>query len=758
MLEIFKIMALIGANNDEAIDKMDDTADKGKSLASKLSSGLGTAAKVVGAASVAAVSVASAAVTSLVKSSVESYAEYEQLAGGTELMFGDAYEFVMGKSKEAYKNVQMSQNDYLQQVNGFAVGLKTALGGNEQAAAELADKIITAEADVVAATGNSQEAVQNAFNGIMKSNFTMLDNLQIGITPTKEGFQEVIDKVNDWNAANGNATEYQIENLADCQAALVDYIEMQGLAGYAADEASKTIQGSLASVKGAWANLKTSIATGEDIGQNIKNLFDVGLEMLQKNIIPRISEIMVNIGEAVKEAAPMLAEIFPILVNDILPVLLDSALILIKALIPVLVENIPMIVTSIVDILIESLPVLIEGAVQLFMGLVLAIPIIIEKLWEALPEIGNAIIQSLAPVPDMILGMFGTSVDNVKKKFEPLTDFFSKTWNSIVDSLKPIIEAIQKAFEEAWEVIQIIWNAVKPYFEMVWNNVKAIFSVVKDVLGNYFKMAWENIKAIWNVVTAYFKAVWESIASIFSVVKDILAGDFKSAWEEIKHIVSIWADYFKTVWENIKAIFGNVKTFFKDSFESAWEGIKQVFSNVGTFFGGLWNTIKDKFSNLGTSIAEAIGDAVKSGINGIIGMIESTINKAIGLINGAIKLINKLPGVNVSSISEVELPRLAKGGVLEKGQVGLLEGDGSEAVVPLENNRKWIARVSEDMKSQGIGGDSESTGLLKDILALLQSIKANGDDLPETLVDSMATGLKFNINNREFARLVKVVN
>ena len=136
-------------------------------------------------------------------------------------MFGDAFETVMENAKNAYKTVQMSQNEYLQQVNGFATGLKTAFGGNEQAAAELAHKIVKAEADIIAATGNTAENVQNAFNGIMKSNFTMLDNLQIGITPTKEGFQEVIDKVNEWNEANGRATNYQMGNLADMQSALV---------------------------------------------------------------------------------------------------------------------------------------------------------------------------------------------------------------------------------------------------------------------------------------------------------------------------------------------------------------------------------------------------------------------------------------------------------------------------------------------------------------------------------------------------------
>ena len=140
-----------------------------------------------------------AAVGKITQSAATNYAEYEQLIGGTELMFGDAYDFVTEKAENAYKTVQMSQNEYLTQVNGFATGLKTALGGNEQAAAELADRIIQAEADIVAATGNTHEAVQNAFNGIMRSNFTMLDNLQLGITPTKEGFEELINQVNAWN-------------------------------------------------------------------------------------------------------------------------------------------------------------------------------------------------------------------------------------------------------------------------------------------------------------------------------------------------------------------------------------------------------------------------------------------------------------------------------------------------------------------------------------------------------------------------------
>lgn len=299
---VFELFATISLDTDEYERKLKDSENKTSTFADVLKANLASGAIIAGVKKLAGV------VADVGKAAYTSYARYEQLAGGAQLMFGDAYDFVAEKARNAYKTVQMSQNDYLQQVNGFATGLKTALGGNVQAAAELSDKVITAEADVVAATGNTQEAVQNAFNGIMKSNFTMLDNLQLGITPTKEGFQQLIDKVNEWNAENGEATSYTIDNLADCQAALVDYIEMQGLAGYAANEAAGTIEGSTASMKAAWQNLATGMADSSADMEGLTKDFVDSVFTAGRNIIPRVQQIVTGVGTATAEAISYLRE------------------------------------------------------------------------------------------------------------------------------------------------------------------------------------------------------------------------------------------------------------------------------------------------------------------------------------------------------------------------------------------------------------------------------------------------------------------
>ena len=156
---------------------------------------------------------------------------------------------------------------------------------------------------------------------------------------------------------------------------------------------------------------------------------------------------------------------------------------------------------------------------------------------------------------------------------------------------------------------------------------------------------------------------------------------------------------FNNLWSGIKNTFSAVPTWFKTTFTNAWNNVKQVFSSWGQFFKGLWDKIKSTFSSLGSSIANAISGAVKSGINGVINMIQNTINRAIDLINGAINLINKLPAVNVSKISRLSLPRLAKGGIVDDPTLAEVGESGREAIIPLENNKGWIRELAAELKS-----------------------------------------------------------
>lgn len=442
-MNLLDLFVKITVDNSDVDRGLGETSSRAETLANKLKGGLATAAKV-GAAAVAA---GGTAIVAFSKKAMDAYADYEQLAGGAKLMFGEAYDFIAEKAKNAYSTVQMSQNDYLQQVNGFATGLKTALGGNEQAAAELADRIINAEADIVAATGNSQEAVQNAFNGIMKSNYTMLDNLQIGITPTKEGFQEVIDKVNEWNTANGRATAYQIENLADCQSALVDYIEMVGMQGYAANEAASTIQGSVASMKGAWSNLLVGIADENADFKTLTSNFVDSLVAVGANIIPRVNVIIQGLTQLITQASQT---IIPLVVQTLLenlPSIIAAGMDLIMALVNGVLDNIDLLVDCvlelidvIVDKLIENLPKLIDGGIKLTValanGLIKAVPDLLSKIPQIIYAIVNGLVSGIPNIMEVGKNMVRGVWEGIKGMGDWLWSCVKGFFGGIVDGVK----------------------------------------------------------------------------------------------------------------------------------------------------------------------------------------------------------------------------------------------------------------------------------------------------------------------------------
>lgn len=482
----------LGNSITKEFESAGDAAGKkgGKKGGSAFSKAFSAAATAAGAT----IAAAATAVSAITKTAVTNFSEYEQLVGGAQLMFGEAYDSVAERAANAYATVQMSQNDYLQQVNGFATGLKTALGGDEQAAADLADKIITAEADIVAATGNSQEAVQNAFNGIMKSNFTMLDNLQLGITPTQEGFQELIDKVNEWNAANGEATSYQMGNLADMQSALVDYVEMQGLAGYAANEASETISGSWAATTAAWDNLLVGMADGNaDIELLVQNLVSTVVGSTDEmgnhingfldNLLPVIVTALEGIGTAVEMVAPIISEKLPGIVESVLPQLIGAATTMINGLvaalpviISILADQAPMIVEMLVQGLVANLPALVTAGLQLIAGLV-------QGIINSIPVLLEGALQAAKALLDAFLGFFGIHSPStvMQSAGVNLMQGLSNGIRSMVSGLMSQVISIGQNL--ILGIRQGIQNMVSSLWQTMVNAVQGVINGAKRLLG-----------------------------------------------------------------------------------------------------------------------------------------------------------------------------------------------------------------------------------------------------------------------------------
>ena len=555
-MNLFELFVKIGAK-----DEASGTISK---ITSGLGKGLATAAKI----GTAAVGAAAAGITALTKQSVQSYAEFEQLVGGAELMFGDAFQTVMQNAQDAYKTVQMSQNEYLQQVNGFATGLKTALGGNEQAAAELAHNIVQAEADIIAATGNTAENVQNAFNGIMKSNFTMLDNLQIGITPTKEGFQEVIDKVNEWNKANGEATSYQMGNLADMQSALVDYIEMVGMSGYAQAEASKTISGSIASMKSAWSNLLTGLADDNaDFGKLVDNLVytlagdESGEGGVINNMLPRIEKAIGGIATLIEKAAPILVDALPPLVNRVVPSLISAATGMVNAVIKVL----PDLLNTVVDALIQNAPALITAAIGFVQSLIQGIQdnyqILVDGAIQIVTQLATGVLNMLPKIVALGLDLIVSLANGIATSLPTLIP-------TIIDVVLKIVETLTN--QET--LTQLLGAAFTIITELAWGLIDnidklldAVFLLIDGMIdfllrpANLAMLIETAIELVLAIGTGIIKAIPQLLVSVATLIGSIFANFFTADWKSIgTNLVDGLKKGISNAWTNLKKWFKNL--------------------------------------------------------------------------------------------------------------------------------------------------------------------------------------------------------
>lgn len=274
-----------------------------------------------------------------------------------------------------------------------------------------------------------------------------------------------------------------------------------------------------------------------------------------------------------------------------------------------------------------------------------------------------------------------------------------------------------------------LWNNVegfRNFWIRAWASIKSEASKAWNDITRYFTVAWNGIRKTWSAVTGFFRGVWSGIRSAFSSVGSWFGTQFRNAWNGVRNAWNGARSFFSGIWSGIRNTFSAVPSWFRSQFQRAWSNIKSVFSGWGSFFSGLWSQIRSRFGTIGTSIGTAMGNAVRSGMNGVISAVQNTINRGIGLINSAIRLANKLPGIDVGTVPTLSLPRLARGGVLERGQVGLLEGTGAEAVVPLENNREWLSRVAQDLNElqaeQRTYSNEDTIARLNRIIELLEQL------------------------------------
>ena len=601
----------------------------------KAGQAIGKAIKAGCKVAVGALATVGTALTGFITASVNSFAEYEQLVGGVEKLFGDSAGTVQKYAQEAYKNAGISANDYMTQITSFSASLISSLGGDTVKAAEYGNMAINDMADNANVFGSSMEDIQNAYQGFAKQNYTMLDNLKLGYGGTKEEMLRLIEDANKVKEAMGENADLTIDSYADVIEAIHLVQNEMGITGTTAKEAEGTISGSIAMTKSAWQNLMTGLADGNaNIPALVEGVISSATSVLE-NIIPVVKQIIQNIPVAISEISPEAGQAFQ----------------------------------TIVDVIMASIPVLQQALETVFNVIVSVINYVREN---------TGVIIGVATAIGTVVAAIGlyNAVSAVKMAMDAAQ----------VSTLGALISA--KLASAAATMA-----AIAPYVLIV-AAIAAVIAIIVLCIKN-----WDKIKeTVINVATAIGEKVQEMAQKVgewFGNMKDAISQKVEEA---------------KTAVVNK---FNEIKTGISDK-------IIAVKNTVSSIFEGIKSTISSKVQAAKTTVL-SVFDGIKTGITNAINGAKQGVSDAIDKIKGFFNFSWSLPKIKMPhfsitgsfSLNPPSIPKFgvewyAKGGVFDsptlfgygKGSIGGLGEAGAEAIVPLENNTKWLDRIAERLAAK----------------------------------------------------------
>lgn len=538
----------------------------------KIGSAVNTAVK----ASAAAVGAASAGVAALGTACINAYADYEQLVGGVETLFKDSADTIQTYADNAYKTAGLSANEYMETVTSFSASLLQSLDGDTEKAAAAADLAITDMADNANKMGTAMESIQYAYQGFAKQNYTMLDNLKLGYGGTKEEMERLLA-----DAEKLSGVKYDLSSYADVVEAIHVIQTEMGITGTTAKEASTTIQGSVASMKAAWANLMVGMADDTQNFDMLLSNFIESIGTVADNLLPRIGIVIEGMGKLVAGLAPEIASALPTLTNELLPNLVELGVQSISALVQGIQENGDSLAAGALSIV----GTLAEGIAEL-------LPMVADTAASLAVSLADGLTESLPNIIPIAIETISTLVENL-----------TENANTVIDAGIQIILALGEG----------LIAALPQLIETIPQIVINIANVIND---NAPKLVDTALYLITRLATGLLAATPTILANIPKIIEAIVAAFMAFQWLNLgKQLIDGVANGVKKAGESMATAAKNAFSKFKAKITGS--EVATELKNIGKYIiDGIVGGIKNSLSNI-ANVAGKIKDTLLSKLKGL---------------------------------------------------------------------------------------------------------------------------------------------
>lgn len=443
--------------------------------------------------------VAAAGIGKIISESINMGGALQQSLGGIETLFGaggrsveeyaqsvgksvdavkDEYaslmksqQTVMDNAAQAYKTVGLSANDYMEQTTSFAASLLSSVSNDTQAAADLANMAMVDMADNANKMGTDMQDIQNAYQGLAKQNYTMIDNLKLGYGGTQAEMQRLLN-----DASKLSGVKYDLGNLADMYSAIHVIQQEMDITGTTAREAATTLTGSFAAMKAAAQNVLGNWSTGADLTAPLQALTDTAQTYLVGNLLPMIGNVLQGI---------------PQVIYGLVPEVVQTGTELLGSLAQGFTQGIP-------DFLANALPQLLSFTENLRENA----GEFVNAGLDMITQLANGLIAGLpdliAYVPDIIINICGVINDNMPKILGEGVSIIVQLIAGIVQAVPSLLANWKKILQAVLSVISAInWlNIGKTLLTNIASGVKSMGSSLLNAFKGGFSSALSWIKSL----------------------------------------------------------------------------------------------------------------------------------------------------------------------------------------------------------------------------------------------------------------------
>lgn len=438
-MDVFKLMGTIAINNSGANAAIDNTKEKASSLhkvMGKAFTGIGKAALSFGKVVAKGLAAGTAAMGTLVIKSMNLAGELEQNLGGTEAVFAHCATRMENVASKAYKNMGLSQSEYLAGANKMGAILQ-GMGFTISESSDMTVKLMQRAADVASIMGISTESAMEAVIGMSKGNFTMMDNLGVSMNETTLAAYAL---------EKGMGKTYaQMSQNERIEVATMMFMERSAYAAGNYAKENDTLAGSLSTAKAAMINFLSGAGTADQMANAFVNAGEAMITMLD-GLLPKLTK---GIGRLMSKLTPKIGPMLQ-----------------------------------------ACLPGVIEGAVALITGLATALPDIITIVAEQLPFI----FEQLAEAADELLPkLWNTIADTSKTLFDSID--FEGLGTTLGNAFNDLINNLPAILAEVGNVISYVWsNGVWPLLQGLFKAVFGIELPEWDDIVTAITQLWEDVK------------------------------------------------------------------------------------------------------------------------------------------------------------------------------------------------------------------------------------------------------------------------